>query len=458
MAGNRTLKLSILADVDDLKKKLNDGSNEVEGFGAKLEGFGKAAAAAFAVAAAAAAAYAGKLAIDGVKAALEDEQAQFRLAAALKTATGATDAQVKQTEEYISKMQLATGVSDNDLRASMQRLSVTTKDVGKSQDLLNLALDISKGTGKDLASVTEALAKSYEGTDTKLARLGIGVSAADLKTMNFTQTTQALSDLYGGAAAKNAETFQGRIDRLKQGFDEAKEAVGYRLLPILQDLIDIVVNKIIPNIGKFIALFDPLKQAIMDNKETFMEFGKFLVDYIVPVLVTGVGGAIKIVATIAGGVVDIIGGIIRTIERLIGGAIDGINAVIKAYNAIPLLGDIPTISKPTFASGGSSSTPTITIPATPTFSSPTGAGSGVSTAGQSGASAAASLQAQTSSTQSAASIIAGATAPVANTYNLYVSGAIDPEGTARSISAVLGDSSTRGGTGINYLGIPGLAF
>ena len=455
MAGSRTLKLSILADVDDLKKKLNEGSDEIEGFGAKLEKFGKAAAAAFAVAAAAAAAYATKLAIDGVKAALEDEQAQLRLSSALKAATGATDAQIKSTEDYISKMQLATGVSDNELRDSLQRLTVTTRDLNKSQDLLSLALDVSKGTGKDLASVTEALAKAYEGQDTKLARLGIGLSAADLKQQSFNETTKALSDLYGGAAARNAETFQGRIDRLKQGFDEAKEAVGYRLLPILQDLIDIVVNKIIPNIGKFIALFDPLKQAIIDNKETFMEFGRFLAEYIVPVLVTGVGGAIKIVATIAGGVVDIIGGIIRTIEKLIGGAIDGINAVIKAYNAIPLLGDISLVGKPTFSSGGSS-TPSISTPAAPTLPSfPT---SGVATAGQSGKQAATSLQSQTTSGMTAAQIAAAATAPVANTYNLYVSGAIDPEGTARAISSVLGDSSTRGGTGINYLGIPGLAF
>ena len=91
MAGSRTLKLSILADVDDLKKKLDTGSKEVEGFGGKLEKFSKVAAAAFAAAAAAAAAYAGKLAIEGVKAAIEDEAAQKRLALALQNVTGATN-------------------------------------------------------------------------------------------------------------------------------------------------------------------------------------------------------------------------------------------------------------------------------------------------------------------------------------------------------------------------------
>ena len=79
MAGSRTLKLSILADVDDLKKKLGQGEAEVSGFGDKLGDFGKKAAAAFAVAAAAAAAYAGKLLVDGVKSAIEDEKAQAKL-------------------------------------------------------------------------------------------------------------------------------------------------------------------------------------------------------------------------------------------------------------------------------------------------------------------------------------------------------------------------------------------
>jgi hypothetical protein len=80
VGGSRTLKLSILADIDNLKKNLTTGSNEVEGFGSKVSDFGKKAAAAFAVAAAAALAYAGKLLIDGVKSAIADEAAQAKLA------------------------------------------------------------------------------------------------------------------------------------------------------------------------------------------------------------------------------------------------------------------------------------------------------------------------------------------------------------------------------------------
>ncbi len=143
MAGSRTLKLSILADVDNLKKNLDTGSKEVEGFGGKLEKFGKVAAAAFAAAAAAAAAYAGKLAIEGVKAAIEDEAAQKRLALALQNVTAATDAQIASVEEQILKTSLATGVADDKLRPALQRLAVATGSVERSQELLTLALDVS---------------------------------------------------------------------------------------------------------------------------------------------------------------------------------------------------------------------------------------------------------------------------------------------------------------------------
>ena len=69
MAGSRTLKLSILAETADLVKGLNSASKETETFGDKVEaGFSKVGKAA-ALAGAAIVALAGKMAIDGVKAA-----------------------------------------------------------------------------------------------------------------------------------------------------------------------------------------------------------------------------------------------------------------------------------------------------------------------------------------------------------------------------------------------------
>ena len=249
----RTLSLKILADIDDLKNKLDQADGAVQSNSEKVSAFGKKAAAAFAVAAAAAVAYGTKLAVDGVKSAIEDEQAQLRLAAALKTATGATDDQIKATESYILKTSLATGVADDQLRPAFQRLAVSTKDVNEAQRLLNLSLDIAKGRGLELETVANALGRAQDGNTTALGRLGLGLSKSELATLSFTQVQQKLSDLYGGSASANAETFQGKIDRLKVGFDEAKESLGVALLPQVERFIGFLNNTGIPTLNAFIA-------------------------------------------------------------------------------------------------------------------------------------------------------------------------------------------------------------
>ena len=327
----RTLKLSILADVDDLKKKLGEADKAVEGNASKIADFGKKAAAAFAVAAAAAVAYGTKLAIDGVKAAIEDEQAQLRLAQALKTATGATDDQIKATEAMILKTSLATGVADDELRPALQRLAVSTKDTVEAQKLLSLALDISKGSGKDLEQVANALGKAQDGNTTALGRLGLGLSKAELSTLTFTEVQQKLSDLYGGAAATNAETFQGKIDRLKVGFDEAKESLGVALLPQVEKFIGFLNNTGIPALNAFIAGLtgdEGLTVALNESQKGAQTFG-------------------AVIKTTAG----IIAGFITFIKEAVGLLIEFANRAIQAINLVKPGADIGYIPNPSALTG-----------------------------------------------------------------------------------------------------------
>jgi hypothetical protein len=307
MAGNRTLKLSILADVDDLKKKLGQGEKEVEGFGNKLGEFGKKAAAAFAVAAAAAAAYAGKLLIDGVKAAIEDEKAQVKLAQTLENTTGATREQIKAVEDQILKMSLATGVADDKLRPSFEKLVRATNDVEKAQKLQTLALDIAAGSGKDLETVSVALAKAYDGNNTSLQRLGVGLSAAELKSMSFDDVTKSLAETFGGQASVQADTFSGKMARMQVAFDEAKESVGARLLPILTNLLDKFNNNLAPAVEAIRKKFEPLTKAIDDNKEEFTAIWNFLNKYIVPILTGALKSGLSGIITTFTTLVNIVG-------------------------------------------------------------------------------------------------------------------------------------------------------
>ena len=454
MAGSRTLKLSILADVDDLKKKLDTGSKEVEGFGGKLEKFGKVAAAAFAAAAAAAAAYAVKLAVDGVKAAIEDEAAQLRLANALKNVTGATQAQISAVEEQILKTSLATGVADDQLRPALQRLATATGSVTKSQDLLNLALDISAATGKSVESVSNALGKAYEGNTSSLTRLGVGLSAAEIKTLGLQGTVKQLAETFGGAATVQANTFEGQIARLKVGFDEAKESIGAALLPTLQRLLDYFINTVIPKFIQFKdAALKPVTDAIARNKESLTILYNFIKDFVVPVLINNLGGALSFIGKVAGGVLDVIGFVVNGIKSAVNFAIDAINVLIRAYNAVPLLPNVATISKPSFSAPStpsSSSMPKIATAPSPSIPAAPKASTTPS------APAARTPSAPSSSVPSMGAGAfpnerIGAEGDYLDRNNVVINvnapSAIDEEGFTRAVILALNNSTNRGTTG-----------
>jgi hypothetical protein len=448
VAQSRTLKLSILADVDQLKKSLTSANNDVEGSSNKLGEFSKKAGVAFAAAAAAAGAYAVKLAVDGVKAAIEDEAAQVRLATSLKNATGATNEMIASVEKQILKTSLATGVTDDQLRPALSRLALSTGDVTKAQDLLSLALDISQATGKGLDSVANSLGRAYDGNTASLGKLGIGLSAAELKTMSFTDVQGKLSNLFGGAAAANSKTFAGRMEILKVTFDEAKETVGAKLLPIIQQLVEFIVNKVVPALGKFADFFKPITDAIKDNKKEFTLFIDFIQKYVVPVLITVLGGAFKVVGEIAGGIINVIGAVIGGLNSLISGAVAGINALIRLYNSVPFLPNVSQISAPTI------NIPTVSVPSvTSTSQVPTVNVPSVSTGTGSSASGGGVMAAAAGAAMAAAPVNYGYTAAnpsftygqnSAPAINVTVNGAIDAEGTARTIVNTLNDSFYRG--------------
>ena len=491
---SRTLKLSILADVDQLNKSLKAANGDVENSSSKMGEFGKKAGLAFAAAGVAAGAYAIKIGIDGVKAAIADEASQSKLAGTLANVTGATNEQIAATEKQITKLQLATGVADDVLRPALSRLAISTGSTAKAQDLRSVALDVSTATGKPLEAVANAIGKAYDGNATALGKLGIGLSAAELKTMSFTEQQAKLTELFGGAAERNANTFQGRMDRLTQTLNEAKETIGYALLPILQTLVGYFTQYVVPiveklsnsfsgdqgglssyvtNLGEtiqriFLPIWDGLvkafgyvKDAIGDNMDAFLAFGKLIADYVAPVIGTVLGKALEIVGKIAGGVINVIGGIIGAITAAIQGAINLVNWLIGKYNSVPILPNIPLI--PT---GGA---PDVSIPkvsgsgsigntALPTIPVPSSSGSIPSSVGSSAAKAATGASSISmnngftglSITESLAAMSASKSSggqgfgTNSGGVNVYMGIVGDPEAAARVIVDTVNNSSYRG--------------
>ena len=169
-----------------------------------------------------------------VRAAADDQKAQTQLALALKNVGLERDA--ASTEQYINRLETEYGILDDLLRPAYQKLAVATQSSAESQRLLNLALDISASTGKDVGSVTTALSRAYLGNNTALARLGVGLTKADLKTKSFEEITTQLADTFAGSASAAASTFSGQLAILSVGAANASEIIGTGLIDALTNL------------------------------------------------------------------------------------------------------------------------------------------------------------------------------------------------------------------------------
>lgn len=280
MASNsRTLTLALAADIDGLRDGLKDAQKVVDNSADQIAEFGKKAALAFAAVGAAATAFA----VSAVKAAAEDEKARKNLEQTIRSNTKATEDQIKAIDGYITKQSIATATTDDVLRPALGRLIRSTQDVTKAQELLTLAQEISIATGKPLETVTNALGKAYEGSNTALGKLGLGIDQTTLKTKSFDEITQQLAQTYNGFVANEATNAEFKFKQLSIAVDETKEQIGAALLPIVKELADYLLAVFVPNLQAFAAGLtgeDGVVAGITDATKGAYEFGQQLISVI----------------------------------------------------------------------------------------------------------------------------------------------------------------------------------
>lgn len=166
-----------------------------------------------------------------ISAAANDAKAQQQLALALKNVGLGRDA--AGAESFVQRLQKEYGIVDDELRPAYQKLAIATRSSYESQKLLQLALDISASTGKDLGTVTSALSKAYLGSNTALSKLGVGISKADLKSKSFDEITVQLTKTFKGAAKESADSYAGSIAKLGVASKNVSEIIGTGLIDAL---------------------------------------------------------------------------------------------------------------------------------------------------------------------------------------------------------------------------------
>ena len=291
----------------------------------------------------AAAALAGVAAVigDSVKAAIEDQAAQASLARQIKASTKATDAQIASVEDYISSLGQSVAVADDEARPALQALIVATKDVTKAQDLLNVAIDVSAGTGKDLATVSDALAKAYAGN-----MRGLQALSPELKNMikdgaSLEQVLATLQTNFGGAGQAAASTAAGGMKKLGIAFNETKESIGMAFLPIMEKLLPVVqkfaawaeknptlLAAVIASMGVLAVSILAVNAAMLLNPAVAVTAG-------IIALSVAVVAAYKKFEGLRTVVRNVVNGILGFVETLANGFIESINVIIKAANLVP---------------------------------------------------------------------------------------------------------------------------
>jgi len=276
MASNsRTLTLALAADIDGLKKGLDDANKVVNKSADQISDFGKKAALAFAAVGAAATAFA----VSAVKAAAEDEKARKSLEQTIRANTNATNEQIASIDTYITKQSIATATTDDVLRPAFARLIRSTNDVAKAQDLLSLSQEIATATGKPLEVITNALGKSFDGQNTALGKLGLGIDATTLKTKSHEEIMQMLKGTYKGFIENEATNAEFKMRQLEIAFSETKEQIGNALLPIMKQFADYLLAVVVPNVQALAAGLtgnNSVSAGITDATQGAYEFGQQL--------------------------------------------------------------------------------------------------------------------------------------------------------------------------------------
>jgi hypothetical protein len=388
MAGDsRTLKLSILADVDDLNKKLKQATGDVEGFGGKMANVGKKIGVALAAAAAAAGAMAVKIGIDAVKAASnlaetqskvgvifgESADAINKFAATAATKLGQSKQQALDAASTFATFGKSAGLAGDDL-------------VGFSTELTTLSADLASFYNTSPEEAITAIGAALRGESEPIRKYGILLNDAALKqeamTMGIYNGSGALTAQQKVLAAqavimKQSTDAQGDFARTSDGlanqqrilaaqFENVKSTIGTALLPVVLELVGAFNRNVLPaivkvseaigeggltgyisNIKDLIKNFftpvleglrkgwDSITDSLRRNSDSFQKLATFIKDVVAPVIGTTLKYALEIVGNVFGRIIDVIGGAIDKIASFVEAVKNMVNAVISAYNRLP---------------------------------------------------------------------------------------------------------------------------
>jgi hypothetical protein len=159
-----------------------------------------------------------------VKAFAADEAAARRLTTAVENlGIGFANPQIA---DYIANLEKSAAIADDVLRPAFQSLLTTTGSLTKSQELLNNAIQISRASGIDLATVSGDLAKGYVGVTRGLAKYNTGLTRAELQSKSFSEILSVMLARSAGSAEDYLSSTSYQMNVLGIATGNASEIIG----------------------------------------------------------------------------------------------------------------------------------------------------------------------------------------------------------------------------------------
>jgi hypothetical protein len=284
MAITRDVIVQFITKLND--KGIKSATKSTERFGGVLGKVSRAGIAGYAALSAASI----KFAQVSIKNAIADEKGQRILALSLENSANASQAMVSAAESQIDQMQRLSGVADDQLRPALARITRSTGEISSAFDLLDISLNISKATQKDLSAVAAAVSRAVDGNFVSLQRLGVGLDKDILATKDFNKIFGELRKNFAGFAAAEADTVEGKLARIKIAADEAGEVIGQSLVTAILkigssagsieeatdnfDRLARSIGDVILGIGQFISFFTTFDAKLGSFGKTFDEYVK----------------------------------------------------------------------------------------------------------------------------------------------------------------------------------------
>jgi hypothetical protein len=134
------------------------------------------------------------------------------------------------TEAGLKNLAKLSGIADDSLIPLFNQLYLSTGNVNQATKDLNTAIEVSRGSTNELATVVDALSKGYAGNTKGLGSLNVGLNKAYLASADMAAITKELNSTFSGSSAAFLETYAGKVAVLNNQWSETKEIVGQGLV------------------------------------------------------------------------------------------------------------------------------------------------------------------------------------------------------------------------------------